>query len=1424
MLILLIGLVNAEKVEIIKQPISWKLYKNDGPQRQDFTTGLEFSVNAEKICLYPKTSMASNDPRITGLNVYYRNPNSNFNQQIQPADIEVVREAGKVSKVCYDVKNKNMNYLQFGPNSTVWIKQEESRILFESDYGYNLTWTLMKNTTEGFQIMPDDVWVYEKDGWKIGANDTYATKDERYKYIVDSTTKIYEINNKYYTLETFINTPIYKELNFDDDVCNVVNANCLFNLTHTPHERVEYHPIAVGGFSEEIITDYTSTLSVEFTGFYNSTLNMTVIDPSIYNYYPKQNPYGYFLNTTYNGSVILSGTNDTGSFTQVKEVIGSRPSNYSGLVAWYMYDKQDLSNEYGVNFSIKYPSGIPDCYNYSGARDIGFSCDFDGVDDYFEIVQGFNQTISGDDTNTVAFWVRADVLTNNPVIVSLNASATGHGYLLEMGNGNFYWGTGNALRTYTVNSLPGEYYHIVAIKNGTGNNGILLINGEVQTSFTGTLASMPSYNSNFRIGTYLAPAGYYLNGRISNLQIYNVNLSISDAQELFKIQRGFYIKNISWQTDAVPINLSINFTNTTSYYYNNTGIIAELRFKQNTTASNGVLDETGNYNATIVNGAVFRNSSEYCPFYDDVSCYYYDGINDYGNFSGNKLSTYLNKSMNFSISVWARQINAPNEAFIIGNSYNNKGWHLRKMSTGYYRACFLPSSGNYECVDSNNVGNNDLTHFLITYNGSSKKPKLYVNGVLQNVSTGTGFSTLDFSTTATLYIGYNADSNIFFRGYVDQVTIYNRTIENEEAFWLSTKTNPSDYVESSVLVNSGGNTVSETLPYNFIRYSANFNKVGGVSPVLNSVLINYNSTPNSPSNSQPNINLSSPVNGTICGGSFNVTYSINDSDNLFMNTSIFINDVVNLTNVSLTNGTYTQSYHIEESGVYNIKVSVTDGVNTVYSETRSVSIDHTSPAITILTQNNTQILVSYHNLTFSTDENATCNLTFNGNNYVAQTSNNTFFWYQVTGLVLNQNYYYNLTCSDTCLNTNTSGTNKITRVYYTGERGITPQGNILMRNVLNITGVDYLTANYLSGYLNALYITNPYWYNDNNPRNYINSTPYQSNASGWIYNGTNIITNGSVQRVGIKSPNPTADLMIGTTASLSTATPTTFSMGGTYADSVTSAKAKWKFYDDGNPATIYGIGISLAQFNFFKYTGGSYNWYFSDVEKMRLTENGLGIGDSPSARLHVKGLGTTTGTALLIEDSAGTDRVAVLDNGNVGIGTASPTQKLDVNGSVNVTSNLSVGGDLSFYNTGSGLVFGSIYLNNASTIPIASSGVWYEVNNTNFSGAEFNEVVNGSYFLNITKEGVYFVDVSGSLSTGVANQELAMIMMVNGVANERLHCHTTTIAINKGSSCAKSNYVRLNKGDIVSLGVENHDSMNDITVNHLTLLVTKHGG
>ena len=130
----------------------------------------------------------------------------------------------------------------------------------------------------------------------------------------------------------------------------------------------------------------------------------------------------------------------------------------------------------------------------------------------------------------------------------------------------------------------------------------------------------------------------------------------------------------------------------------------------------------------------------------------------------------------------------------------------------------------------------------------------------------------------------------------------------------------------------------------------------------------------------------------------------------------------------------------------------------------------------------------------------------------------------------------------------------------------------------------------------------------------------------------------------------------------------------------------------GDSTTIYGFGIQSNTLQVFTPGAGNdsalgYGPSASMTETMRVKGNGnVGIGtSSPAQKLSVSGDTLTTGTAYLLDTNhsiraisgsgvaistyAVTDGIILKQStGNVGIGTTSPTQKLEVNGTVKATT------------------------------------------------------------------------------------------------------------------------------------------------------------
>jgi len=124
-------------------------------------------------------------------------------------------------------------------------------------------------------------------------------------------------------------------------------------------------------------------------------------------------------------------------------------------------------------------------------------------------------------------------------------------------------------------------------------------------------------------------------------------------------------------------------------------------------------------------------------------------------------------------------------------------------------------------------------------------------------------------------------------------------------------------------------------------------------------------------------------------------------------------------------------------------------------------------------------------------------------------------------------------------------------------------------------------------------------------------------------------------------------------------------------------------YSLSNPALINfntaNIGVRITSFNAadtglqIRGVAAQTGDYLRVVDsgasaKFLVDANGnVGVGTtSPSAKLSIKGGGTTTGRAFVITNSADTEKFTVLDNGNVGIGTIAPAEKLSILGSVNI--------------------------------------------------------------------------------------------------------------------------------------------------------------
>lgn len=161
----------------------------------------------------------------------------------------------------------------------------------------------------------------------------------------------------------------------------------------------------------------------------------------------------------------------------------------------------------------------------------GSVADFDGSNDSVSVP---NLGIDVSSNFSCSCWVKADNISNSPLIIQTDdGTGTGRSILRIGTSSGFYAFVGTTLATNFVPTL-GVWYFVCVTYNSASKDYIITVN---DTIYTFPNVSMDSNISSWHLAIFKDGTSYPLNGKISNLRIYNSALTADEIATIYKTER-----------------------------------------------------------------------------------------------------------------------------------------------------------------------------------------------------------------------------------------------------------------------------------------------------------------------------------------------------------------------------------------------------------------------------------------------------------------------------------------------------------------------------------------------------------------------------------------------------------------------------------------------------------------------------------------------------------------------------------------------------------------------------------------------------------------------------------------------------------------------------------------------------------------------
>ena len=327
-----------------------------------------------------------------------------------------------------------------------------------------------------------------------------------------------------------------------------------------------------------------------------------------------------------------------------------------------------------------------------------------------------------------------------------------------------------------VNNSLSVIYNNAACLSGTGKAFCTISEGSCSAPYT-CVASIASSETNG--GEY-----NYTNDHISECSYYDLKVCcyLNSVPS-----QGTPILNSTSGTNHTNENLTVyaqspNDADSNIIYWNydwrksNTSV-AVLNMPFNSNVSENTTNAVADFSTYGNNGTLGGGDSNKMPIWSNSGevggAYSFDGVNDYIKVSN---SPEMNITDNITLSAWVKTKYIGTEQKIMNREFSvSQGYELFLDAGGhaYFR---LGTTGS----TTSPVLSADQWYYVVgTFDkdAGSNNIKLYINGILNSSSTGTG-SITDYEND--LYIGTRESATAPFNGTIDEVKIYNYSLSPEQ--------------------------------------------------------------------------------------------------------------------------------------------------------------------------------------------------------------------------------------------------------------------------------------------------------------------------------------------------------------------------------------------------------------------------------------------------------------------------------------------------------------------------------------------------------------------------------------------------------------------------------------------------------------------